>query len=149
MKRLQDPTIRSHLSLFCPSFVARRPSYDAGRSSRTCNSSCPLFCFGLSPCVILRLIDTNGTRKAEKRTVEELQFEKRFKTDVPNYPEEGSQVRLNAAAIFREDALLKRKQGQDAELIKVPGRWKIAAVEKNKRRVKLAVDTIRKSCITV
>lgn len=51
--------------------------------------------------------------------VEELQFEKRFKTDVPKYPEDGSQVRLNAAAIYREDALLKRKQGQDAQLIKV------------------------------
>lgn len=49
----------------------------------------------------------------------ELQFDKRFKTDVPKYPDEGSQVRLNAAAIFREDALLKRKQGQDAQLIKV------------------------------
>lgn len=57
--------------------------------------------------------------KAERRMAEELQFDKRFETDVPVYPGEGAQVRLNAAAILREDALLKKKQGQDAQLIKV------------------------------
>lgn len=51
--------------------------------------------------------------------VQELRFDMRFKTDVPKFPEEGSQVRLNAAAILREDALLKRKQGQDTQQIKV------------------------------
>lgn len=58
-------------------------------------------------------------KKAEKRMADELQFNKRFTTEVPKYPEEGSKVRLNAAAILREDALLKRKQAQDANLIKV------------------------------
>lgn len=62
---------------------------------------------------------TKSHEKAEVRAVQELQFDKKFPTDVPKYPEEGSQVRLNAAAILREDALLKRKQGQDAKLIKV------------------------------
>ncbi|CAM9428541.1 unnamed protein product, partial [Ectocarpus fasciculatus] len=72
---------------------------------------------------MFRLHETRNTLdalrdEAEKKIVEELQFDKRFPTDVPKYPEEGSQVRLNAAAILREDALLKRKQGQDAKLIK-------------------------------
>ncbi|CAM9126544.1 unnamed protein product [Pylaiella littoralis] len=72
---------------------------------------------------MFRLHETRNTLdalrdEAEKRMVEELQFDKRFPTDVPKYPEEGSQVRLNAAAILREDALLKRKQGHDAKLIK-------------------------------
>ncbi|CAM9455175.1 unnamed protein product, partial [Ectocarpus sp. 4 AP-2014] len=71
---------------------------------------------------MFRLHETRNTLdalrdEAEKKIVEELQFDKRFPTDVPKYPEEGSQVRLNAAAILREDALLKRKQGQDAKLI--------------------------------
>eukprot|EP00903_Cladosiphon_okamuranus_P017044 g15709.t1 len=72
---------------------------------------------------MFRLHETRNTldalrEEAEQRMVQELQFDKRFPTEVPKYPEEGSQVRLNAAAILREDALLKRKQGQDAKLIK-------------------------------
>ena len=62
--------------------------------------------------------------QAEKRAAEELQFNKRFATEVPKYPEEGSQVRLNVAAILREDALLKRKQSEDTKLIKVRLSWR-------------------------
>ncbi|CAM9528974.1 unnamed protein product [Choristocarpus tenellus] len=56
--------------------------------------------------------------EVERRMESELQFNKSFHAAVPKYPEAGAQVRLNAATIIREDALLKRKQGQDAKLIK-------------------------------
>ncbi|CAM9307897.1 unnamed protein product, partial [Chrysoparadoxa australica] len=69
-----------------------------------------------------RFHETRNTTDTRKREVEaereaELKFDASFYKPVPKYPKDAS-VRLNASAILREDAVLKRKQSNDAQLLR-------------------------------
>jgi hypothetical protein len=68
-----------------------------------------------------KLHETRNTIDAARKRQEEIieqQMIGTFKSGgVPIYPAVGADVRLNAAAIFREEALLRAKQAADARLI--------------------------------
>lgn len=57
-------------------------------------------------------------REAEERLAEELQFSMSFHQPPPDFASKPANVRLNTAAILREEALLRQQQARDAELIR-------------------------------
>lgn len=72
-----------------------------------------------------KLNETKGGRKLEDIREEmeeaqnrELAFDASFVNEPPDYNQMPAKVRLNAAAILREDALYKKQQAKDVELLK-------------------------------
>lgn len=56
--------------------------------------------------------------EVEAERSKELKFNSFRAKPPPKYPSGGADVKLNVAAVLREDALYKKKQEQDAALIK-------------------------------
>ncbi|KAG5192900.1 hypothetical protein JKP88DRAFT_156539 [Tribonema minus] len=70
-----------------------------------------------------KLHETRNTVDAKRKEIEaqraaELQFSRRPAKPPPQFSDTAAEVRLNLGAILREDALLKKKQAEDASLIK-------------------------------
>src|SRR5690554_722050 len=57
-------------------------------------------------------------QETEEKLAEELQFSMSFHKPPPDFSNKPASVRLNTAAILREEALLRQQQARDAELIR-------------------------------
>lgn len=57
-------------------------------------------------------------QEAEERQAAELQFSMSFHQPPPDFSSKPANVRLNTAAILREEALLRQQQAKDAEMIR-------------------------------
>ena len=72
---------------------------------------------------------------------------------MPKYPAEGAEVKLNVATVLREDALFKKKQEQEAALIKAYEselrdstdyyKWQTSMKERDEEAKLLAVENRR------
>ena len=63
--------------------------------------------------------DMNDVRReVEEERMKEVQFNTKFVNPVPDFSKIPAKVRLNAAAIYREDALFRKQQIKDAEILK-------------------------------
>mmetsp|Transcript_12226 Transcript_12226/g.15864 ORF Transcript_12226/g.15864 Transcript_12226/m.15864 type:complete len:644 (-) Transcript_12226:584-2515(-) len=57
-------------------------------------------------------------KEVEEERQKELQFDMKHANPIPRYPEKGAAVKMNVAQVLREDALFKKKQQNEAALIK-------------------------------
>ena len=63
--------------------------------------------------------DINDVRReVEEERMKEVQFNTKFVNPIPDFSKIPAKVRLNAAAIYREDALFRKQQIKDAETLK-------------------------------
>ena len=104
----------------------RRPSPRScpSRPSASRRAAPPLFgSTWTSPAQPFQLHETRSNidevrRQVEEKREAELHFRASHRKPLPDVTRQGASVKLNAAAILREDALFKKKQSEEARLLK-------------------------------